>query len=434
MTLVADLDLPEFDPNDPTLSGERWHEAIAELRAQGSWLARAPLGVIVLDRAAGEQFLRTRSAVFPGLLLAEIFGIESGPLHEQMTRNIINVNGGDHSRLRSLVNPALSPRAVERYRPAMREILEDLWTGIAIGEPIEFVAEVAKPYPSRVIARVMGALDEDAPRLHDWSMWIQRQFDPIALSDPDARATIDAKVAEFYSWVRPLIARRRGTPTDDLISSLITAEEQDDRLSDVELENLVLNILVGGVDTTQSQLAHAIRLLAANPEQWAALRADPDGLAPRAAEEALRYEPITPLTARMMVEPLEVDGIVPGEHGGDRVLVRGQPRPGVVHPARAVRHHRGAGDEADADLRSGRALLRGREPGACGARGGAGLPRAAGGAVGARGRAGPAERQRDLRSGLTARSALHVIGARVRPHANLLRRLAREDRPGRPPA
>jgi cytochrome P450 len=109
--------------------------------------------------------------------------------------------------------------------------------------------------------------------------------------------------------VRPLIARRRGTPADDLISSLILAEEEGERLSDVELENLVLNILVGGVDTTQSQLAHAVRLLAERPEQWAALREDPEALAPRAAEEALRYEPITPLTARMTIEPMEVNGV-----------------------------------------------------------------------------------------------------------------------------
>ncbi len=77
----------------------------------------------------------------------------------------------------------------------------------------------------------------------------------------------------------------------------------------MELENLVLNILVGGVDTTQSQLAHAVRLLAARPEQWEALHEDPDGLAGAAAEEALRFEPITPLTARMLVEPTEVNGV-----------------------------------------------------------------------------------------------------------------------------
>jgi cytochrome P450 len=309
MPLVTELDLPEIDLNDPELRGPRWHEAMRELRDSGSWLARAPLGTVVLDRAAGERFLRTRSAIFPGLVLAQLFDITDGPLYEQMVRNIINVNGADHSRLRGLVNPALSPRAAERYRPMMREILDDLWPAVAAAESFDFVAEIAKPYPSRTIARVMGAPDADAPRLHDWSMWIQRQFDPIALGDSEQLATIQLKVAEFYAWVRPLIAERRGTPADDLISTLIGAEEQNERLSDAELENLVLNILVGGVDTTQSQLAHAIRLLAQRPDQWAALRADPEGLAPRAAEEALRYEPITPVTARMTTEPMEVNGV-----------------------------------------------------------------------------------------------------------------------------
>src|SRR3954471_4745000 len=309
MPVVTDLELPEIDLNDPELRGGRWHEAMRELQAGGSWLARAPLGTVVLDRAAGEQFLRTRSAIFPGLLLAQIFNVTDGPLYEQMVRNIINVNGSDHSRLRSLVNPALSPRAVERYRPFMREILDDLWPAVSAGERLDFVAEIAKPYPSRTIARVMGAPEEDAPRLHDWSMWIQRQFDPIALGDAEQLATIQRKAAEFYAWVRPMIAHRRGTPGDDLISSLILAEEEGERLSDVELENLVLNILVGGVDTTQSQLAHAIRLLAERPDQWAALRGDPDTLAPRAAEEALRYEPITPVTARMTVAEIEVNGV-----------------------------------------------------------------------------------------------------------------------------
>ena len=72
---------------------------------------------MVLDREAGEYFLRTRSAIFPGMKIAEIFGVTEGPLYEQMKRNILHVNGPDHSRLRSLVNPSLSPRAVERYRP-----------------------------------------------------------------------------------------------------------------------------------------------------------------------------------------------------------------------------------------------------------------------------------------------------------------------------
>lgn len=309
MPLVADLDLPQLDVSDPALSGERWHATMDELLASGHWLARAPLATVVLDREAGELFLRTKAAIFPGKLIAELFGIADGPLREQVEANIINVNGDAHRRLRSLVNPALAPRAVDRYRPAMRTFLAQLWADVEREGGCELVEALGKPYPARTIATVMGAPLDDAPRLHDWSMWIQRQFDPIALSDPAQVEAIQRKSGEFYDWVRPLIARRRHDPADDLISALIAAEEAGDRLSDVELENLVLNILVGGVDTTQSQLAHAVRLLAERPEQWAALRADPRALVPRAVEEALRFEPITPFTARLLVEPVEHRGV-----------------------------------------------------------------------------------------------------------------------------
>ncbi|HTA72850.1 MAG TPA: cytochrome P450, partial [Gemmatimonadaceae bacterium] len=96
-----------------------------------------------------------------------------------------------------------------------------------------------------------------------------------------------------------LVAARREDPReDDLISKLIAAEEAGEKLNDVECINLVFNVLVGGVDTTQSQLAHAIRLLAEHPEQWELLRERPE-LADAAVEEALRYEPITPFTARI---------------------------------------------------------------------------------------------------------------------------------------
>src|ERR1700682_73862 len=125
MALVGELELPTFDPTDPEMRGERFHAAMAEVRSEG-WLAQAPFGYMTLDREAGEFFLRTRSAIFPGMKIAEIFEVSEGPLYEQMKRNILHVNGADHTRLRSLVNPALSPRAVERYRPVMREFLEQL--------------------------------------------------------------------------------------------------------------------------------------------------------------------------------------------------------------------------------------------------------------------------------------------------------------------
>jgi cytochrome P450 len=312
MPTVAELDLPEIDLVDPSIKGERWHAVMDELRDSGEWLVRTPLATLILDREAGEHFLRSKQTIFPGVLLADLFGVTDGPLREQVVRNIININGADHGRLRRLVNPALSPRAADGWRPAMRTILAELWEPVnevsadADGEvEVELVERLTRPYPARVIAEVMGAPAEDADRLHDWSMWIQRQFDPIALSDPEQLATIQTKVQEFYDWVRPLIETRRSSPAEDLISSLIQAEEEGDRLDGPELENLVLNILVGGVDTSQSQLAHALRLLATRPDQWAALRADPEGMAPRAVEETVRYEPITPITSRLLTEEVE---------------------------------------------------------------------------------------------------------------------------------
>jgi cytochrome P450 len=312
MTLVTDLDLPAFDYTDADLHGPRFHATMRELRA-ASWLAATPLGYVVLEREAAAFFLRSRAAEFPGMKIAEIFGIEDGPLYEEMRRNILHINGSDHARLRGLVNPSFTPRAAERWRPAMRGFMSELLDAALVGAPdaggagrplvggvVDFVSAVAKPYPSLVIAAVLGAPLEDAPRLHEWSNWVQRQFDaPTLMAE---RPRIERHVVELYDYLDDLLAARREDPGDDLISQLIAARaEGDDRLSDVELVNLVLDVLIGGIDTTQSQLAHAVRLLAEHPEQWQLLRADPS-LAPAVVEEALRYEPITPFTARILIE------------------------------------------------------------------------------------------------------------------------------------
>jgi cytochrome P450 len=305
MALVTELDLPVLDYTDPALRGPVFHPRMAELRAQG-WLAATPIGALVLEREAAELFLRSRSTTFPGRKLAELFGIEHGPLAEELRRNILCIDGDDHRRLRNLVNPAFTPRAADRWRPAMRTYLEQLWAAARDDGRCEFVEAFAKPYPSLVIATVMGAPLEDAPRLHHWSNWIQKQFDPEALMTQ--RELIEEAVVEFYACADALLAARRDDPREDLVSTLLAAEADGDRLSDVECVNLVLNVLIGGVDTTQSQLAHAIRLFAEHPDQWAALRADP-ALAAGAVDEALRYEPITPFTARIVLEDMEVRGV-----------------------------------------------------------------------------------------------------------------------------
>jgi cytochrome P450 len=305
MPAVTDLRLPELDFFSPELKGTRFHDEMARLSDAG-WLATSPIGYFVLDREAAAFFLRTRAATFPGMKIAEMFEVPEGPLLEQMRRNILHINGDDHRRLRNLVNPAFTPCAADRWRPAMRDFLERLWEPPAEAGRCEFVGAFAKPYPSLTIATVMGAPLEDAPKLYEWSNLIQRQFDGPSLMTE--REAIERACAEFYEWAGELIERRRADPADDLISTLIAAEQEGDRLSDVECMNLVLNVLVGGVDTTQSQLAHAVRLFAVHPDQWRLLAERPE-LAAAAVEEVVRFEPITPFTARLLHEEVEFRGV-----------------------------------------------------------------------------------------------------------------------------
>ncbi len=312
MAALGELDLPVLDPADPLLRGARFHERMAELRAQG-WLAATALGAVVLDRESSELFLRSRATTFPGLKLAELFEIHEGALAEELRRNILCIDGPDHRRLRNLVNPAFTPRAADRWRPAMRAFLQELWAALPFARGAwegDVVEALCRPYPAMTIATVMGAPLADAPRLHHWSNWIQKQFDPEALMSE--RDGIEQAVVEFYAYAHALLdARRAADPVpaaEDLMSELLAAEADGDRLSDVECVNLVLNVLIGGVDTTQAQLAHTLRLLAEHPDQWARLRDDPS-LAAAAVDEALRVEPITPFTARIVVTEIEHRGV-----------------------------------------------------------------------------------------------------------------------------
>src|SRR5215217_3873365 len=109
-----------------------------ELREQ-SWIASMPLGFATLEREAGEFFLRSRAFTFPGMKIAELFGIEDGPLYEEIRRNILHLNGDDHLRLRNLVNPSFTPRAADRWRLVMRGFLERLYAPVTADGRCDFV-------------------------------------------------------------------------------------------------------------------------------------------------------------------------------------------------------------------------------------------------------------------------------------------------------
>jgi cytochrome P450 len=294
LTSVADLDLPALDYADPSLRGDRFHDVLRALREQ-TWVARAePVGWFVLDREAVAHFMRTPKATFPGRTLLEVQGVDSGPLYERLKGNLLDLQGADHRRLRKLVQPSFTPQAADGWRATMRRHLASLWQAVEETGRCDFVQAFAKPYPAMMIAEVMGAPTGDAPRLGAWANRIQQQFDPVKIQNE--LPELERAASEFVEYTRGLMAEREADPRDDLITQLLPAGEEG--------VHLVSAILVGGVDTTQAQLAHGVRLFAGRPEQWR-LPADDPALAAAAAEEVLRYEPITPFTARIVLEDIE---------------------------------------------------------------------------------------------------------------------------------
>jgi cytochrome P450 len=306
MTIVTELDLPELDYATLSFWPRTFHEQLAEAREHG-WLAHSLFAYVVLDGESGDFFLRSRQTQFPGRQIAEIFGVTSGPLYDQIESNLLNLTGDNHQRLRSLVGHEFTPRAADRWRPAMRQFLRQLWDELDDSKKLDFVA-TANSYPSRVIAAVLGAPLHDAPRLQHWSTMMQREHDIHALATQVPY--IERAVVEAREYVATLLEDRRNNPGPDLITTFIQAEEHGDVLSRDECVKLMVNVISTGGKSTASQLAHAMRLFAEHPAQWKLLGKDPDQYAPAAVQEVLRFEPAVPFTARIVLEDIEYRDVI----------------------------------------------------------------------------------------------------------------------------
>jgi len=301
--LLSEIDLPEVDPLDPALRGARFHEVLDDL-ASRSWLARSSLGTIVLEHAAGLEFLRDRRLSFPSLELLELQGVADGPVYERTKQGLLGQVGDDHARLRRLISPAFTPRATERLRPRVHAFLEQLWDAVAADGACDFVDAFARRLPSMLIAELLG-LPGEADRMAAYSEALQGSLKPDVL---DARAELEAAYLEVYDYIEEVVEQRRRSLGDDLVSALVAVEQEGDRLSTDECVSLVSSVIAGGTDTTQAQLAHGMRLFVEHPEQWEKLGQRPE-LAPQAANEVLRFEPITPFTARRAREDVDVRGV-----------------------------------------------------------------------------------------------------------------------------
>ncbi len=224
---------------------------------------------------------------------------------EAIQCSLLMLDPPGHTRIRHLVNKAFTLRAVERLRPRLETLVEELLDRVEPAGEMEFVRDFASPLPVTVIAELLGVPEEDRGPLKRWSDDLTALLDPFHA--PGGLAGAQRAFQGAQRSFAKLFAERRRAPRDDLLSALVSAEERGDVLSEAELLSVCMLILGAGHETTTNLLGNAMLALLAHPQERERLDADPS-LIKTAVEELLRFDSPVQATDRVALEDLEIDG------------------------------------------------------------------------------------------------------------------------------
>jgi cytochrome P450 len=227
-------------------------------------------------------------------------------------RTLLFMDPPDHTRVRRLVSKAFTPRRVEQLRDHVGEICDELLDAWKGDEPFEVMAGLAYPLPVIVICEMLGVPVDDRHQMEGWSSDASRLLDFAQIDEATAMQGMLAAM-QFINYFNGLFDERRANPQDDLLTELIKAEEEGDKLTEEELRSIVLLLFVAGHETTMNLIGNGLFAMLQYRDQWDRLVADPS-LVPSAVEEALRFDGPVHLTGRMATTQLEV---------GDRVFDKG---------------------------------------------------------------------------------------------------------------
>jgi cytochrome P450 len=293
---------PFVDFFDPDVVADP-EPVMVDLRRRSS-VVRNPLGASVIRREVVRQLLSDPRLISSIPALVRIQGVDTGQLADMVSSSVIAIDGADHTRLRRLVSRSFTPSAAARHRPAMRVLVNELLDGFASSGRCEFVADFANHYPVQVICEVLGVPREDHD---DFAHWGDSLTYVLSLELGAHLEEVEQAVENLRTYVERLIADRSATPRDDLVTSLVQASEDGDRLSEAELFSMIGGILFAGYDTTRNQLGMAMAKFCEHPDQWKLLAEQPD-LAPQAVDEVMRLVGAVGGVPRVATEDLEVDG------------------------------------------------------------------------------------------------------------------------------
>jgi cytochrome P450 PksS len=226
------------------------------------------------------------------------------PVFRPLTRNMLDLDPPDHTRLRALVQKVFTPRLIEDLRPRIVTIANELLAAVATKRWMDVIRDFALPLPTIVIAEMLGVPVEDRTKFHRWSAG-------IVAANWSRWSTIRAvpNVIAFIRYIRKLTKARRRDPRNDLISALVAANEAGDRMSDDELLAMIFLLLIAGHETTVNLIGNGTLALLQNPNQRDRFRNEP-ALMKSAVEELLRYgSPLETTTERFAAEDVVMHGV-----------------------------------------------------------------------------------------------------------------------------
>ncbi len=305
-----------FNPMDPEFVADPY-PMYHRLRAEDP-VHHSPLGFWVLTRypdvmamLRDPRLIKEPIAAF----VAARFGLAVPP---GLGLSMLDRDPPDHTRLRGLVSKAFTPRALERLRPEIQQIVDGLLDEVEARGSMDLVEEFAYPLPVRVICEMLGVPVKDHERFKAWGLDIARGLDAIMLP-PDSEVgqrSVSGRRA-LADYFRGLIAERRAAPRDDMLSALIAAEEAGDKLNEEELLATCILLLVAGHETTVNLISNGTLALLRHPDQLRKLRERP-GLIVTAVEELLRFDGPVQRTARIPSEDVTIGGQTIGK--GEMVM------------------------------------------------------------------------------------------------------------------
>jgi cytochrome P450 len=299
MTVRLNLFAPEFRSNP--------YPFFAELRRQPTLGQVDPLGFWAVSRYADVLYVLKNPQLFSSTghrapSEPEWLG-RSNPIADSM----VMLDPPKHTRLRALVNRAFGPTALSRLEPRIRTYAQQAANEVPLGRPVDFIESFALRVPAGVIGELLGL---DASMHKRFKRWAD-DINNTSSTPPDAHewhAQIRGTYTEMEQYLKGVIAERRRSPREDMVSDLLAARIEGEALTDAELVGFLFLLLVAGLETTVHLLGHSALVLADHPEVFARLRKD-RSLIPQFIEEVLRYEPVAQTLLRLTTAETELGGV-----------------------------------------------------------------------------------------------------------------------------